>query len=54
MPTYDFKCKKCKKEFYLILSIKEHEKKVFKCPHCGSEEVDQQFSVFYAKTSKKS
>jgi putative FmdB family regulatory protein len=54
MPTYDFMCKECSKEFSLILTIKEHDEKGFKCPHCNSSEVEQQYSTFYAKTSKKS
>lgn len=54
MPTYDFKCKKCNKEFSLVLTIKEHDEKGFKCPHCNSTEVEQQYSTFFAKTSRKS
>lgn len=54
MPTYDFICKDCNKEFSLVLTIKEHDEKGFTCPHCNSKKVEQQLSTFYAKTSKKS
>jgi len=54
MPTYEFVCKKCKKEFTLVLRLKEYEKGGFSCPKCKSKEVEQKISVFQTKTSKKS
>lgn len=54
MPTYEFYCEKCKKNFNLILSISEYDKKKFRCPKCKSEKVKQQVSLFQTKTSKKS
>jgi len=54
MPTYEFECEKCKKEFALVLKIKEQEKGNFKCPNCGSTQVKKLLSTFYAQTSKKS
>jgi putative FmdB family regulatory protein len=54
MPTYEFVCEKCKKDFSLMLSISEHERKKFRCPKCKSTKVKQQISVFQAVTSKKS
>ena len=36
MPTYEYVCEKCKKNFSLLLSITEHEKKKIRCPECKS------------------
>lgn len=55
MPTYDFKCEKCKKHFSLELSISDYSKKKrIKCPKCGSQKTERVFSMFTAVTSKKS
>jgi putative FmdB family regulatory protein len=54
MPTYEFKCEKCKKRFTLTISVSEYEKRGFKCPKCKSAKVKQQITSFQAKTSKKS
>jgi putative FmdB family regulatory protein len=54
MPTYDFKCEKCKKKFTLIMSISEYENTKFRCPKCKSTRVKQQITPFQAVTSKKS
>ena len=54
MPTYEFKCNKCKKKFSLQLSISEYEKiKSFACPDCKSKNTKRIFSGFTAVTSKK-
>ena len=54
MPTYEFVCEKCKKNFALMMSISEYEKKKFRCPKCKSTKVKQQVSAFTAITSSKS
>ncbi len=54
MPTYEYLCQKCKGLFNVILSMAEHGRGGVTCPDCGSKMVVQQFSLFYAKTSKKS
>ncbi|MBN2283551.1 MAG: zinc ribbon domain-containing protein [Deltaproteobacteria bacterium] len=54
MPTYEYQCSDCKKNFTLIQSISEHEKKKASCPRCKSKKVKQLVSVFNAKTSRKS
>jgi putative FmdB family regulatory protein len=54
MPHYVFLCKSCNKEFTRILPISELEKSDIKCPHCGSQKVQQQVAAFSAVTSKKS
>jgi putative FmdB family regulatory protein len=54
MPTYEFFCKKCEKKFSLTISLKEREEKKLRCPKCSSTRLEQQFSAFTTKTSKKS
>jgi putative FmdB family regulatory protein len=55
MPSFEYVCKDCGKEFLIFLSLKEYEAKPkIVCPHCNSDHVDRKFSVFSAKTSRKS
>jgi putative FmdB family regulatory protein len=54
MPTYEYFCEACKKEFTSILSIREHDKAKVTCPKCKSKKVKQRISLFTAKTSRKS
>ena len=54
MPTYEFRCKKCKKEFSAILSLREYEKGKVSCPKCKGKQVQQLISHFMTKTSRKS
>src|SRR5260370_25630668 len=53
MPVYDYVCNDCHKTFELILTLKEHEVDA-KCPKCGSKNVEQEATAFYAVTGKKS
>lgn len=41
MPTYDFQCQKCNKNFTVMVSLKDKDKTT--CPQCGSKEIKQQF-----------
>ena len=54
MPTYEYRCKECKKKFELVLTIVQHDKKRVTCPKCKSRKVERQFSNFLAVTSSKS
>jgi putative FmdB family regulatory protein len=54
MPGYEFYCHACKKTFSKVLTLAEYEEGEVLCPHCGSDNVEQSWSVFYALTSKKS
>jgi putative FmdB family regulatory protein len=54
MPHYEFLCKDCKKPFSTFLTLSAYEKGKTVCPKCGSRNVEQQFSTFFAVTSKKS
>lgn len=54
MPTYEFLCEKCGKEFSLIMSLKERETLKIKCGFCDSDQVIQQLGAVITKTSRKS
>jgi putative FmdB family regulatory protein len=54
MPTYEYLCKDCHAEFAKILTLAAHDKDAIACPKCGSKNVEQEFTTFYAVTSKKS
>lgn len=54
MPVYDYLCKDCHKTFEMALTLAEHDKQPITCPSCGSKNVEQEFSSFFAVTSKKS
>ncbi len=54
MPSYDYRCSKCRKNFTAILSVKDHDAKKVKCPKCGGKSLDQLISSFMVKTSRKS
>ncbi len=55
MPTFEYVCKDCGKEFLIFLSIKEYEANPkIKCPHCDSDHVARKLSGFFAITSRKS
>ena len=57
MPTYEFHCEKCNKNFEQVWSLSEYDKRIKaknKCPKCGSTRVIKTISVVEVKTSKKS
>ena len=54
MPTYEYRCEKCRRRFSRVEPISQHGKKRPKCPKCASTKVEQVFSPFFAKTDKKS
>jgi putative FmdB family regulatory protein len=54
MPTYEYKCEACKKEFIVVMSITEHDETKVICPKCQSDQVEQIISHFIARTSRKS
>jgi putative FmdB family regulatory protein len=54
MPTYEYRCEKCGKQFSVVHSISAHDRKRPACPKCKSAKVEQVFSPFFAKTAKKS
>lgn len=57
MPMYEFYCNDCKKEFNLILSVKEYEeyaKKNFPCATCHGKNVERLITTLHVITPKKS
>ena len=54
MPHYEYRCDGCGKTFEEYVTLAEKEKKKTVCPACGARKVKQQFSGFFAKTSRKS
>jgi putative FmdB family regulatory protein len=54
MPTYEFLCPKCQKEFTVTMTIRERGEKKPACPTCGSTELESLFSSVVTKTSRKS
>ncbi len=52
MPTYDYQCDKCGKQFTVVRSISATGTPP--CPACKAKETRQLTSAFYAKTIKKS
>lgn len=58
MPRYEYHCDKCDQNFDVMMSMSEHDEKEGEkdvhCPACHGTDVEQQYSVFYARTSKKS
>jgi putative FmdB family regulatory protein len=54
MPVYDYLCHDCHKIFERTLTLHEYESEQMRCPHCGSDNIEQRAAAFYAVTSKKS
>jgi putative FmdB family regulatory protein len=54
MPTYEYRCQKCEKDFEIVESVTDHDPAKARCPECGSEDVERRWSQVYAVTSKKS
>lgn len=54
VPSYLFHCRDCLKPFTKQLSLGDYEEGGVVCPFCGSDDVEQQLSLFYPVTSKKS
>ena len=54
VPHHELFCHACKKSFSKVLSPVDYEKGEALCPHCGSKEVEQCRSAFFAISSKKS
>jgi putative FmdB family regulatory protein len=54
MPTYEYRCRDCHELFEKPRTIADHESGRPPCPACGGTDVEQVFSAFFAKTSRKS
>jgi putative FmdB family regulatory protein len=51
MPHYEFFCRACKRPFSKTLTPTENKDAKVRCPHCGSEEVEQRW--FYLVAAKQ-
>ena len=54
MAVYEYKCKKCDRDFSVEMKISDYGKKQITCPKCKGKEIKRQVSSFHAITSKKS
>jgi putative FmdB family regulatory protein len=54
MPVYDYICHDCHRSFETVLSLHEHDEQTIRCPHCGSNNVEQEVAEFFAVTGRKS
>ena len=45
MPIYEYRCESCESHFDVLQRVGE-EKKDLRCPKCGHEKVEKQFSAF--------
>ena len=54
MPIYEYRCEKCGTIFSVIMRMEGHDKGGITCPKCKGTSVVQQYTPFFAKTSKKS
>ncbi len=49
MPIYEFRCEQCGRESEIL--VRSTNWKGTTCPHCGSERLVKQFSVFASSTA---
>ena len=54
MPVYEYTCLSCGKEFSLIQSLREHDRKDVACPRCDSRAIEQRVTACEVVTSHKS
>ena len=54
MPTDDYICADCGREFSRVESMAKHPRVGEACPACHSQQVERLFTPFYAKTIRKS
>jgi putative FmdB family regulatory protein len=54
MPMYEFACLDCGREFTLILSLREYERKDVSCPQCKSKSIERLVTTCEVITSRKS
>jgi putative FmdB family regulatory protein len=54
MPSYDYRCEKCRRRFAVVQRISEHTGGAPACPKCKSRRTRRVLAPFFAKTGKKS
>ncbi|HLB03118.1 MAG TPA: FmdB family zinc ribbon protein [Nitrospiria bacterium] len=53
MPLYEYQCQDCEKLFTVALSLAGHNHAKVQYTGCGSKNVEQVISSFFAKTDSK-
>ena len=53
MPTYEYRCRDCKRVFDRVELLAEHGHARPECPKCKSKHVEQVLTPFFAKTAHK-
>ena len=53
MPSYDYRCEKCRRRFAVVQRISEHTGRSPACPKCKSRSTRRVLAPFFAKTGKK-
>jgi len=53
MPTYEYRCTKCRRRFSDEQTMSAHDKRRPTCPKCKSRSVEPIFSTFFAQTGRK-
>ena len=54
MPTYEYRCEACGKQFTRTERMSQHGRRRPACPKCKSKKVGRVLSSFYANTASKS
>jgi putative FmdB family regulatory protein len=54
LPIYEYRCQNCGEVFTAVEHMDEHGRAEPRCPECESQQVQQVFAPFFAKTGKKS
>lgn len=53
MPIYEYRCRDCGRVFDRAERLAEHGRAHPACPSCSKQHVEQVFTSFFAKTSRK-
>ncbi len=54
MPTYQYECEKCRKNFDVHETIGEHaQQRAHPCPRCGNRRTNQQITTIHVQTGRK-
>ncbi|MFH0901764.1 MAG: zinc ribbon domain-containing protein [Pseudomonadota bacterium] len=54
MPVYEFRCRRCQRDFEVVQRLAERKEAQPTCSSCGSaDQVEQRLSTFFPRTSRK-
>ncbi len=54
MPTYEYRCDKCRRSFTVVQAMSAHGSRAPACPKCRSRSTRQLLAPPYVKTVRKS